>query len=723
MTNITGHSVQPVDLILISPFGVENDIFPWGVHSLKEYTGLMCQSVHTVILDFRTHGFFKQKNSQYSELLQQIFFSLSAQQKDTFFGEISNPYIFLSFLAFSGDAIKPFLRRKGIVSPRVFNHLRQLQADMEDYIKKEISAIITGSKARRIWGLSVYDRTLFACLHLAKRIKELDPDSTVLMGGDYFNFDRAIETQKVISFIDGIVVGYGEEVLRNIISNQQQPEPEPVKDLLIQGLINHTYLKTEDKEKPNQQICIPSFYEELRTEPKIAYVQEHVSGEIRILSQRGCKWGKCSFCTQIDKHLHFEISESYLLNGIYHYIEKKKEQPVIKISFDSDENDPWMFMKFLNQIESAKEIDNRFEIVLWLQVKMFEKELGRVLSRIDNKKIQVLFKLNFESLNTKTLRDMKKGHSPLQAIEAAKAVQDSGHQFITNYFIHFPLENSEGIAAETRFLSRIIHLLTPPMGRIVFTPYGANDRDSIYKNNAHYKIKTKPLSNDTWLEKAFGLKLPFSFWAYNYDHVLSLRTERWGINSYYHYLKSSSNIDRHRRLALKTWNPSKLPLREKHARLGRMVKKMIWGSMFKLFQLSVHGKIFQQRTRLIDHLKENMSLDPHSLSLPDAPLSSFYIENNILKKDYRVPGYEDKWEKQLKENELEILRYLYWTRSKKHVTEAFKNKWSEEEINTIVDDHIKRGSIVQFKQLLLCVANDRGYWKSKPGTFSTQEKK
>jgi hypothetical protein len=91
--------------------------------------------------------------------------------------------------------------------------------------------------------------------------------------------------------------------------------------------------------------------------------------------------------------------------------------------------------------------------------------------------------------------------------------------------------------------------------------------------------------------------------------------------------------------------------------------------------------------------------------------SYFFLEDRYLKKEYNGPGKKEKWSVELSSNELRILRYLYWSRKRRQVMETFKEEMSEAEITDIIDRHIKRGSLVQFKDLLLCVFNDPGYWK------------
>jgi hypothetical protein len=726
-------SRQPVEVILIVPLGVEEVIFKWGIHSVKDYLGNTCDSSTTNIQvwDFSSDRYFAELHKRYSKTLSKIFLSLKIEQMSAVFGTTSNPDIFLGLAACTGE---DFLRLAGL--SRWFRgssarDLRTLQSEVNKHIAGEIEEFTKANRdANRIWAFSVYDRTLFNSLYIARLVKETDPTASVIFGGDYFNFQAAEETFKNVSFVDGIVAGYGEEVMKKIVLEQQQGNS--IRNLRIQGLVNDSYIQAQGESPSLEAVNIPPFYKDLPTKPVISYVQQNEANEIRILAQRGCSWGKCVFCAQLDKEMYFQISAEHLMKRIQTEIEAAKssgEKIPIKISFDSDENSMDMIIRFIKYLDSMDVPGVRFEISLWYQVKSYRKELVEALAGIDNKKTHVHFMFNFESLNADTLRNMRKGHSPLQAIEGAKAIQDCGHSYVTNYFMHYPLEDSKSIAHETEMLKRVTHLLIPPKGGGIFAYYGSNNRDSIYQNQEKYKVKIRRLKGDTWLKDVFGIDLPYSMWAYTYDEKPSFALDRLLIWSYFNTIKARDAVYRPRRTVEANWEEAKIPFRETTAIFSRSLKSFIWKSLHYFLTLIGRGKAFRHRTQFAMYLSKILEA---GAAKPDSEESSertwklnlrmatrkakvrqshFYLQDDRLEKEYNGPGKKEKWAMPLSSNEFKILRYLYWSRKRKQVMEAFKEEMDEQEINKIIDRHIELGTVVQFRDLLLCVVNDPGYWK------------
>ena len=722
-----------VELMLIAPLGVEEVIFKWGIHSVKDYLKNTCDSanINIRVWDFSSDRYFAELHQRYSKTLSRLFLSLEVEQMNTVFGTTSNPDIFLGIAACTG---MDFFRIAGLrrwFRGSCARDLHTLQSEVNKHISGEIAEFIKANgDASRIWAFSVYDRTLFNSLYIARLIKEADPTASVIFGGDYFNFQAAEKTFKNVSFVDGIVVGYGEEIMKMIVLERQQGNS--IRDLRIKGFVNDSYIQAEGKSRLLEGVNVPPFYKDLPTKPVISYVQQNEAREIRILAQRGCSWGKCVFCAQLDREMYFQVSGEHLMQRIQTEIEAVKssdEKAPIKISFDSDENSMDMIIQFIKHLDRMDVPGVRFEISLWYQVKSYRKELVEALAGIDNKKIHVHFMFNFESLNADTLRNMRKGHLPLQAIEGAKAIQDCGHSYVTNYFMHYPLEDSKSITLEIEMLKRAAHLLMPPKGGGIFACYGSNNRDSIYRNQEKYKVKIRRLKGDTWLKDVFGLDLPFSMWAHAYDERPSFTLDRLLIWSYFKTIKVGDAVYRPRRTVETNWKEAKIPFQETTAILFRFLRSYTWKSLHYFLTLIGKGKVFRHRTHYFTYLSKILEAgtsqpDPEESSeriwklnarmvirKANVRQSHFFLQDGRLEKEYNGPGEKEKWSMPLNNNELKVLRYLYWSRKRNQVMEAFKKEMDVQEISKIIDRHIELGSVVQFRDLLLCVVNDPGYWK------------
>jgi hypothetical protein len=318
--------------------------------------------------------------------------------------------------------------------------------------------------------------------------------------------------------------------------------------------------------------------------------------------------------------------------------------------------------------------------------------------------------MNFESLNSKTLKNMCKGHTPLQAIEAAKVIMDCGHSYNTNYFNHYPLETRESIDQELKILRRVIHLFMPPKGRLNSFAYSANNRDALFQNQEKFNIISTHLPGDIFVSTAFGVNVPFSFWSYSYTNKPSLNLEHLLRYVYYQSRKAWTWFEYPRMFVNINWNGTKYPFKEQLAFLARLGKSLAWEVFFRILGLFNKGNVYQQRLRTFSYLAKVSSTEhPESKTKQ----SSLLISNNCLVKEYHTPWDKEKFSISLSTEEFKILRYLYWTRKYQDVIDQFKTTINELDIVNIIERHLKLGSLVQFRDSLLCTANDQEYWKMK----------
>jgi hypothetical protein len=719
---------ESVEVILIVPLGVEEIIFPWGVHSLADYLENTCDLASLSIWDFREDNYFAELYNRYGDLINKLFFSLGSEEMEMFLGLTINPYVFLGIAACTGAGFFKAAGRARWFRRSYARELRSLKDEFEAHIARKIGEYSSEkNRGRRIWGLSVYDRTFFNSLCIARLIRRNDPGASIILGGDYFDFQSAKKTIQGISFVDGIVVGYGEEVMRTIVEALRQGRS--IRDLRLQGLVNDGFIASPGENTAIEAVNVPPVYKNFSGELPISYVKKRERDEIRILTQRGCSWGKCSFCTQIDKEMFFPLPVEHIIKETRDKIPGAGPgvgDSAIRISFDSDENGIDMFAAFVKYLDGMDDSKTRFDIKLWLQVKSFRREFAEVLTSIDGKRMKILFVLNFESLNDSTLGTMRKGHSPLKAIEAAKAILDCGFHFQTNYFIHYPLENSSSIERETEMLKRSAHLVMPPKVRLILFPYYANRRDEISRNQDKYNVNIRRPKSDSWIKHTFGIDLPFSFFLYSYDQRLAFNLERLLAYTYHQTIKARDAINRPARVVNIKWEKGKTQLQDRaeffsryaksHA-ISRSLKHWLWKSIHCFVQLLAPGKgrAYRQRMKFYAYLSEIMDsageTQTGKKTGKHALTSHFFLEGGYLKKEYNGPGRKEKWSLPLDGKELEMLRFLYWIRKRGQVIETFKDAMSETEINKIIDRHIDLGSIVPFKNSLLCVVNDPGYWQ------------
>lgn len=696
------------EIILIVPIGVSEAIFPWGVHFIQDFLVNKSRPVNAPILDFRSDTFMDVMNKKYGQMLGELFLALTTRQMTLFLKHVINPLFFAGILACMGDGFFDHIRGGKALRKKFSADLQLFQDEMVLFIKGKLTEYKNkAAGGSRIWAFSVYDYTMFNSLYITKLLKQVDPEASVIMGGDYFDFNVAPEILKSTKDIDGIVVGYGEEVLRKVLEGFQQGTS--VKDLKIPGLVNSAFLTNADLSLNLSTIQTPAFYFEKTYEHIVNYAYRTSDKIIHVLTQRGCSWGKCAFCTQLDKEMLFRFPPGHLIQDLQKVIQTTKFK-MIDIVFDSDENNVNTFIELIKFLENYKSSGYCFQLFLWLQVKSFNKDLADTLSKINSNVIRIQFDLNFESLNFETLKNMKKGHSPIKAIESAKVLLDCGQKFTTNYFNHYPLETWASVKNEVDNLKKCLHLLMPPKAKLIDFPYSANNRDSIFHDQKKFNVVSKHIAEDGWMKASFGLDIPFSFWAYTYNDRLSFNFFSILSASYYRYYQAMINLNMPRDIAKSSWGITKFPASEGFKYLIRFSKMLFWKVLHGLFSLVKNGGILKERTRLLDYLSD---VDVNEQGFSQAPQSHFFIKGNILVKDYNAPGYREKFNLALPASELKLLRTVYYTKQLDEIKAELKPVISETELDLLLVKHIKLGSIIQYRTQYLSTVNDPEYWLAK----------
>lgn len=719
-------ATKTTTVTLIQPLGVDPFIFPWGIHSLEQY---LRNSKIPVNIDTWMFSNIEQNQDiygKYKELAQFIFESLKWDGKRNFKMNSDPVFGLFSVLAVAGEAFFDIAKRHRLstlktFSARTIKEIKLLAADHAHLVMDRIKSVarVTPEK-RQIWAFSVYDRTVYWCLSVAKMIKKHSPGSLIIFGGDYFIFRNAKHLITNCSWIDAVVVGYGEEVFLKIVEAVTQNES--ISALEIQGLVNLASLKRNEAgpgtyasksslklignpDATLQVINIPNSYREPESIPLISYVQMETRPEIdviHVLIQRGCSFGQCTFCTQIDKFLHFPLNRDHVfsdLSNLFGQIRRdhtRGKRPIL-IRFDADEHPAETFISILDYFQGSDSLpdDIQIYVTLWYQVKFVSEELGLALARFCRRNVHVTVALNFESLNPNSLKLMKKGHSPLKCIEAAKTVLDTGHDFHTNYLIHFPLETENSVAVEFRLLRDTLHLVE---GRISLFPYIVNSRDDIYQHAKRYGVSVIRHSEDIWCKETFGIDLEFTFWGYSYKNLRRLSLDSWLRWAWLELLKSGEDG------------------RSTGWRRGVLASISLFSGRFS----------FLRRRNLVRLLSKHSSgSDEQHIATSSTIGSRLAIEQQgdhyCLTKDYKRKGYQGAVTIDLNDTELSILRYLYRVRTWAQLVKQFSSQLKETELREICKKHQKIGSIVEFDNRLISTANDPGYWRNEMGPGSLDD--
>jgi len=709
---------------LIIPRGIEPDIFPWGVNLIADYVS--AQGFDVTLVDLLNDSDIDDLFSDYNHIADEIRLSLKPNAARNFVGFTYFKDSFLATLAEVGPAFLDIADSKGFLSSgfdlrEQRNRLSTFHSSYWSLMEGKFQHFLSEDR-RWLAGITTFDHTVFPTLILAEWLKKTYRLEGLVLGGDYWDFDNACNAMESLSWLDGIVVGYGEKTVVELA--RAINEGRSVRTHKIPGLVNDATIELNEEKrffvrprdlnenKDNvvklRTFNVPEAYRDKDSfaQFRLARPSKKQEGVYHVLTQRGCSFGACRFCTQIDKFIHFEFS----IHEVVKQLDKLLEQAGastegIKINVDNDEmtaKDLVVFIEQLDKIEARRKLNIR-EVIFWYQVKLFNDDIARTLARSPNPE-KYLFKMNWESLNPKTLKTMSKGHNPLQAIASCKGVLDAGGRVTTQYMIYFPKEDNASVSQEVEYLRRSEHLIGSKRFGGHYFPYLATRRDEVCRRPEKHGIRVWRRSENVWLKEHMGVDLDISNWQYDYEVVRTRNLDTW-VAWAWHQLLHQSLQRRVRTVEIMSTRPpeTKRPedsLRGKASKVRRVPivssirffllrTPIVASTRFFLLAVTTFRFAYIRRLRLINRYIFGRRLGNLRIS-----------ERQLVMNSQR---------RNLGERELMLLRALYFPRRLKELCSMLHDSVSADEIKGILQDMTECGAVLTYKDQYVSVVNDPDY--------------
>ena len=301
---------------------------------------------------------------------------------------------------------------------------------------------------------STFDQNV-ASLTMAKLIKDLYPDVTIVFGGANFDGEMGLEHFRAFPFIDHVVVGEGEEsflpLVRQVLAGKTEDYPNGVtyrQGDKIMLTPNASLFSDFAKTGP------PDYddYYRLLTE-----LGDKAQGLDRILlyeGSRGCWWGEkhhCTFCGLNAQSMKFRA--------------KAPEQVLQEIADLSQRYDAVRF-RLVDNIIDMGYIDNIFgklaedhcDLDVFIETKSnLQKRQIKALAAGGVKCMQP----GLESLSVNQLRAMDKGVTPLQNLICLKWSLYYHVMVSWNILLGFPSETNEDYQRQLDLIPSLLHLQPP----------------------------------------------------------------------------------------------------------------------------------------------------------------------------------------------------------------------------------------------------------------------
>jgi ribosomal peptide maturation radical SAM protein 1 len=301
---------------------------------------------------------------------------------------------------------------------------------------------------------STFDQNV-ASLTMAKLIKDLYPDVTIVFGGANYDGEMGLEYFRAFPFIDHVVVGEGEAAFPALARQVLEGRPyEPIAGVAYRqsGQVRLT---------PNPAL----FTEFARTGPPdyddyyhlLAELGETAQGLDRILlyeGSRGCWWGEkhhCTFCGLNAQSMKFRA--------------KSPDQVAREMTYLSHRYDTARF-RLVDNIIDMKYIDQLFgkfaadhcDLDVFIETKSnLHKSQIKTLALGGVKCMQP----GLESLSATQLKAMDKGVTPLQNIVCLKWSYYYRITVSWNVLLGFPGETNDDYLRQIDLIPSLVHLQPP----------------------------------------------------------------------------------------------------------------------------------------------------------------------------------------------------------------------------------------------------------------------
>ncbi len=345
-----------------------------------------------------------------------------------------------------------------------------------------------------IVGMSITSLTIKEALRSAKKIKELNKNIKIILGGPHISID-ALNSMKYEEF-DISVIGEGEEAFLEIVRYYENDgNIDDIKGIFYRN--DGKIIQTKDREPIKNLDDLPYPARHLLPSPN-KYKQTPFKNtrfpQTSMVSSRGCPYN-CIFCSQYPfKHMFRFHSAKYVIAELEHLI---KDYGIKEVAFQDDV----FTLKKDRVIEICNEIINKkLDITwsCWARVTMVDKELLELMKKAGC----IAISYGIEAADDETLKKIKKNITIQQIQDAVKATNEAGIYCIGHFILGYPFDTREIMKIRLDFAKSLpldgatFSTLIPFPGSEVYetakTQFGEYDQTFIY-NETKYGSHNKPV--------------------------------------------------------------------------------------------------------------------------------------------------------------------------------------------------------------------------------------
>ena len=361
--------------------------------------------------------------------------------------------------------------------------MRWVRAQTAAYVDRLAEAVI--ARGPRIVGCSSVFQQHCASLALLKRIRELSPETVLLMGGANCEGEMGVETLRAFPWVDCAVSGEADEIFvdmcRVLLEQGRGVDPAALPyGVISQGQLRNLFPVVSGNGGPPPRPVIHDldalptpnydhYFETLRASTLSELIEPGLLAE----SSRGCWWGEKSHCTFCGLNgagmVHRSKSADRVLAEL---AELSGRYGIRSFQFVDNIMDMSYFKTVLPMLSASGEYSLFYETKANLK-----REQVRLLAGAGVRWIQP----GIESLDDEVLRLIGKGNSTLINLQLLKWCGEFGIHAAWNMLCGIPGESDHWYMEMAKWLPAVFHL-QPPSGvcRVRydrFSPYHMRPKD------------------------------------------------------------------------------------------------------------------------------------------------------------------------------------------------------------------------------------------------------
>jgi len=339
-------------------------------------------------------------------------------------------------------------------------------------------------------GFSVsFPAQLYHTLILAKLIKAYHPHIFVVIGGSFITkyIEDLINRQEVYKFIDGFIVGDGEEPLAKLIF--QLEHSRNLND------VPNFYFRHECGGYAKSHTCFQADANYI-LEPIFDGFSHYSILPIRI--SFGCPWGRCTFCTYRLFHRKYSRSDVERIITIVKHLQQKYHISSFQIV---DDFLPPVFLRQFSEALLRENIHIQWKIFLGLLEGFNERSILNLMAQSGCVEVNI----GIESMSPRILQLMEKPHHPELVKSTIMLLNDTSIKINACIIFGFPTETLEEASETLAFLKKNQKLFSS----IGVQPFSLEKDTSVFNNPQEFGI-TKIYHDDKY-GSGVGYRLGYRF--------------------------------------------------------------------------------------------------------------------------------------------------------------------------------------------------------------------